>query len=56
MWRRQVMNTMMGRARRQVAEEVVEAIRHPRGYVEGMRQENLQKDQMDGISRQGGGK
>ena len=51
----QVRSTMMGRARGQVADEVVTEVHHPSGYAEGMRQGNPQKDQMEGDSRQRGG-
>ena len=51
-----VANSMMGRARKQVAEEVVTESHHPNGYAEGMRRENIQHGQMEGNSRQRGGR
>lgn len=51
---KQVMDTILGRARRQVAAEVVTEPHQPTGYAEGMSQENPQQDQMEGNSRQRG--
>lgn len=53
---KQTVNTTTGRARRQVADEVVAEIHHPSGYVEGMRQGNPKQDQMEVSSRQRGGR